>query len=135
MVSWATNNQGYSMGKWILGICLMSMSFLGSGCKEARNRIADKEKGSIQDTTNVINECDQFLRDYEGWVKNYIALIKRYQQNPKDKTIIADYQIMVGQIGQWDHRSRQCIKDSAILKRYVELQEMLNEYAVQVVSN
>jgi|Laugresu1bdmlbsd_1035121.scaffolds.fasta_scaffold74920_2 hypothetical protein len=123
------------MGTWILGICIVSMSFLGSGCKEAKNRIAGKEKGSIKDTTNIINECDQFLQDYEGWVKNYIILIKRFQQNPKDKTIIADYQIMVGQIGQWDHRSRQCIKDSAILKRYVELQEMLNEYAVQVVSN
>jgi hypothetical protein len=81
-----------------------------------------------------MNECDQFLRDYEGWVKNYITLIKRFQQNPKDKTIIADYQIMVGQIGQWDNRSRQCIRDSAILKRYVELQEMLNDYAVKVVS-
>ncbi len=123
------------MGKWILGLCIVSMSFLGSGCKEAKNRIADKEKGSIKDTTNVINECDQFLQDYEGWVKKYIALIKRFQQNPKDKTIIDDYQIMVGQIGQWDNRSRQCIKDSAILKRYVELQEMLNEYAVQVVNN
>lgn len=122
------------MGKWILGLCIVSMSFLGSGCKEAKNRIADKEIGSIKDTTNVINECDQFLRDYEGWVKNYITLIKRFQQNPKDKTIIADYQIMVGQIGQWDNRSRQCIKDSAILKRYVELQEMLNEYAVQVAN-
>jgi len=120
------------MGKWILGLCIVSMSFLGSGCKEAKNRIADKEKGSIKDTTNVISECDQFLLDYEGWVKKYIALIKRFQLNPKDKTIIDDYQIMVGQIGQWDNRSRQCIKDSAILKRYVELQEMLNEYAVQV---
>lgn len=123
------------MGKWILGLCIVSMSFLGSGCKEAKNRIADKEKGSIKDSTNVINECDQFLQDYEGWVKKYIALIKRFQQNPKDKTIIDDYQIMVGQIGQWDNRSRQCIKDSAILKRYVELQEMLNSHAVQVVSN
>ena len=122
------------MGKWILGLCIVSISFLGSGCKEAKNRIADKEKGSIKDTTNVINECDQFLQDYEGWVKKYIALIKRFQQNPKDKTIIDDYQIMVGQIGQWDNRSRQCIKDSAILKRYVELQEMLNEYAVQVAN-
>ncbi len=120
------------MGKWILGICIVSMSFLGSGCKEAKNRIAGKEKGSIKDTTNVINECDQFLQDYEVWVKNYITLIKRFQQNPKDKTIIADYQIMIGQIGQWDNQSRKCIKDSAILKRYVELQEMLNEYAVQV---
>ena len=123
------------MGKWILGLCIVSMSFLGSGCKEAKNRIADKEKGSIKDTTNVINECDQFLLDYEGWVKKYITLIKRFQQNPKDKTIIDDYQIMVGQIGQWDNRSRQCIKDSAILKRYVELQEMLNSHAVQVVNN
>ena len=122
------------MGKWILGICIVSMSFLGSGCKEVKNRIAEKEKGSLKDTTNVINECDQFLRDYEGWVKNYITLIKRFQQNPKDKNIIADYKIMVGQIGQWDNRSRQCIKDSAILKRYVELQEMLNDYAVQVAN-
>ena len=120
------------MGKWILGICIVSMVFLGSGCKEVKNRIAEKEKGSLKDTTNVISECDQFLRDYEVWVKNYITLIKRFQQNPKDKNIIADYQIMVGQIGQWDNQSRKCIKDSAILKRYVELQEMLNEYAVQV---
>ena len=122
------------MGKWILGICIVSMVFLGSGCKEAKNRIAEKEKGLLKDTTNVINECDQFLQDYEVWVKNYITLIKRFQQNPKDKTIIADYQIMIGQIGQWDNRSRQCIKDSAILKRYVELQEMLNDYAVQVAN-
>lgn len=122
------------MGKWILCICIVSMSLLGSGCKEVKNRIAEKEKESIQDSNNFINECDQFLRDYEGWVKNYITLLQRFQQNPKDKTIIADYQIMVGQIGQWDNRSRQCIKDSAILKRYVELQELLNDYAVQVVS-
>lgn len=123
------------MGKWILGICIVSMSFMGSGCKKTKNTKAEKGTVSIVDSTNTINECDQFLRDYEGWVKKYIVLIKRFQQNPKDKTIIADYQIMVGQIGQWDNRSRQCIKDSAILKRYVELQEMLNDYAVRVVSN
>jgi hypothetical protein len=123
------------MGKWILGICIVSMSFMGSGCKKTKNTKAEKGTVSIVDSTNTMNECDQFLRDYEGWVKKYIVLIKRFQQNPKDKTIIADYQIMVGQIGQWDNRSRQCIKDSAILKRYVELQEMLNDYAVKVVSN
>jgi hypothetical protein len=123
------------MGKWILGICIVSMSFMGSGCKKTKNTKAEKGTVSIVDSTNTMNECDQFLRDYEGWVKKYIVLIKRFQQNPKDKTIIADYQIMVGQIGQWDNRSRQCIKDSAILKRYVELQEMLNDYAVRVVSN
>jgi hypothetical protein len=122
------------MGKWILGICIVSMSFMGSGCKKTKNTKAEKGTVSIVDSTNTINECDQFLRDYEGWVKKYIVLIKRFQENPKDKTIIADYQIMVGQIGQWDNRSRQCIKDSAILKRYVELQEMLNDYAVKVVS-
>ena len=120
------------MGKWILSICIVSMSFMGSGCKKTKNTKAEEDKASIIHSTNTMNECDQFLRDYEGWVKKYIILIKRFQQNPKDKTIIADYQIMVGQIGQWDNRSRQCIKDSAILKRYVELQEMLNDYAVQV---
>ncbi len=123
------------MGKWILSICIVSMSFLGSGCKEAKNRIADKAIGSIQDSTNNKNECDQFLQDYEEWVNNYISLIKRFQQNPNDKTIIDDYQIMVGQINVWDLQSRTCIKDSEILKRYVELQEMLNDHAVQVANN
>jgi predicted DNA-binding protein YlxM (UPF0122 family) len=120
------------MGKWILSICIVSMSFLGSGCKEIKNTIAEKEEGSKKATTANINECDQFLQDYEGWVNRYIAILKRFQQNPKDKTIIEDYQVMVGQIRQWDNRSIQCIKDSAILKRYVELQEMLNDHAVQV---
>ncbi len=123
------------MGKWILSICIVSMSFMGLGCKKTKNTKAEEGKVSIVASTNTMSECDQFLQDYEGWVKKYIVLIKRFQQHPKDKTIIADYQIMVGQIGLWDNRSRQCIKDSAILKRYVELQEMLNDYAVRVVSN
>ena len=113
------------------------------GCSESQHAIPQTDKGLAGKHTfaatsgkNVtVSECDQFLQDYEGWVKNYIVLIKRFQQNPKDKTIIADYQEMVGQIGTWDKRSRTCIKDPVILKRYVELQEMLNDHAVKVVSN
>lgn len=123
------------MGKWILCICIALMSIVNSGCKENKNTIAEKETGSKKIVTENISECDQFLKDYEGWVKKYIDLIKRFQQNPKDKTIIDDYQIMIGQINVWDIQSRTCIKDSAILKRYVELQEMLNEHAVQVANN
>jgi hypothetical protein len=114
-----------------------------TGCPESQKETlpADKALGenitipSGNSSFSTMNECDEFIRDYEAWVNNYVSILKRFQKNPKDKTIIADYQIMVGQIGQWDNRSRQCIKDSAILKRYVELQEMLNDHAVQVVSN
>ena len=89
----------------------------------------------VSDTikTVMFNECEQFLQDYENWVKNYISLIERYQQNPNDRTIMKDYENMVGQIRTWDIRSRTCINDTAILHRYFQLQELLKEHAKKVL--
>lgn len=127
------------MGKWILIICLISLCYAGTGCtdstvKKSGEPIVELGSTSVNDTNNIpqLDECEQFLRDYEAWVNTYINLIKRYQKNPKDKTIIEDYEKMLAEIGKWDIRSRECMKDSAIRTRYVELQEMLNGYAVQV---
>jgi len=131
---------GYYMGKLIVLIGVFLIWFSESGCSDSKvnkseKPIVDIGGTSINDT--IINSqhfgCEQFLRDYEAWVNTYINLIKRYQKNPKDKTIIEDYEKMLAEIGKWDIRSRECMKDSAIRIKYVELQEMLNGYAVQVV--
>jgi|688.fasta_scaffold1373979_1 hypothetical protein len=111
-----------------------------SSCTESKvERVAPRaimaSKDIVSDTikTVMFNECEQFLRDYEKWVKNYIILIERYQQNPNDKTIMKDYEGMVRQIRTWDIRSRTCINDTAILHRYFQLQELLKEHAKKVL--
>ena len=42
--------------------------------------------------------------------------------------------LLIGCLTYFFEDTSPFIKDSAILKRYVELQELLNDYAVQVVS-
>jgi len=127
------------MGKWILIICLISLCHTGTGCTDSKVKksgepIVDIGGTSIndKDITPQLDECEQFLRDYEAWVKLYINLIQRYRNNPQDKTIIEDYEKMIAEIGKWDIRSRECIKDSAVLIKYEELQEQLNDNAIQV---
>ena len=111
-----------------------------SSCTESKveqvaSRAIMASNDIVSDTikTVMFNECEQFLQDYEKWVKNYIILIERYQQNPNDKTIMKDYENMVGQIRTWDIRSRTCINDTAILHRYFKLQELLKEHAKKVL--
>lgn len=128
------------MGTWIQVLCFFICSIIMSSCTESKvERVAPRaimaSKDIVSDTikTVMFNECEQFLRDYEKWVKNYIILIERYQQNPNDKTIMKDYEGMVRQIRTWDIRSRTCINDTAILHRYFQLQELLKEHAKKVL--
>jgi hypothetical protein len=128
------------MGNWALVYCFVSFSIIFSGCPKAKVEVIDPKPSTV--STNLVsdtmkpvlyNECDQFLQDYEKWVQSYIALIERYQKNPQDKTIMKDYENMVGQIRTWDIRSRTCINDTAILYRYFQLQELLKEHAKKVL--
>lgn len=130
---------GYCMGKLIVLIGVFLIWFSESGCSDSKVNKSDKPIVDIGGTSindTIINSqhdgCEQFLRDYESWVNTYINLIKRYQKNPKDKSIIEDYEKMLAEIGKWDIRSRQCIKDSAVFIKYEKLQEQLNTYAIKV---
>ena len=128
------------MGTWIQVLCFFICSIIISSCTESKvertmPQAMRASSAIVSDTikTVMFNECEQFLQDYENWVKNYISLIERYQQNPNDRTIMKDYEGMVRQIGTWDIRSRTCINDEAILQRYFQLQELLKEHAKKVL--
>jgi len=122
------------MGKWVLLFCCLSCSIIVSGCPKEKVEVINPKSSTastslITDTVKPVlyNECDQFLQDYEKWVISYIALIERYQKNPQDRTIMNDYESMVGQIGTWDIRSRSCIKDMSVRNRYLQLQELITD--------
>lgn len=128
------------MGRWIQFLCLFLCSIIISSCTESKveRTFPQAMRASstiVSDTIQPVmfNECEQFLQDYEKWVKSYIILIERYQQHPNDKTIMKDYEGMVRQIRTWDIRSRTCINDEAVLQRYFQLQDLLKEHAKKVL--
>ena len=59
---------------------------------------------SINDSTGT-EEWKQFLKDYEAWVDDYIAIVKKYKDNPTDMSILTDYTNMVSEMADWAERA------------------------------
>lgn len=55
-------------------------------------------------------EWRQFIKEYEAWVDNYIAIVQKYQKNPTDASIMSDYTKMIAEAKDWTERAEK-IKD------------------------
>ncbi len=55
----------------------------------------------------------QFLKDYEAWVDDYIKIIKKYNANPNDMTIFADYTKMLSKSAEWAERADEIEEELA----------------------
>lgn len=77
--------------------------------------VTDEDDSSVNETTvsttgKVTTTGDdtkwkQFLKDYEAWVDDYIALIEKYKNNPADMSIVSDYTEMVSEMADWSKRA------------------------------
>lgn len=69
-------------------------------------------------------EWKQFLKEYEAWVDRYVKLLKKYQDNPADMTIMSDYMEMLGEMAEWSEKAgdieADLVNDSAALKEYLD---------------
>ena len=77
--------------------------------------LTDEDDSSVDETASSETENDtttgddaewkQFLKDYEAWVDDYIAIVKKYKDNPSDMTILSDYTEMVSEMADWTERA------------------------------
>jgi len=66
------------------------------------NESADE---STEETSDGDEEWRQFLKDYEAWVDNYVEIVKKYNENPADLSILADYTKLVSEMSDWTERA------------------------------
>ena len=62
-----------------------------------------------------------FLKEYEQWADEYIALVKKYKNNPQDMSILADYTKMVSEMSDWSSKASDLkdeLKDSEALAEF-----------------
>ena len=58
-----------------------------------------------KDSTSDDAEWKQFLKDYEAWVDDYIEIVKKYNNNPTDMSILSDYTEMVSEMAEWSEKA------------------------------
>ena len=65
------------------------------------------EESNASEKEPVVDDAEwkQFLKDYEAWVDDYIALVKKYKANPTDLTILSDYTKMAAEMSDWSARA------------------------------
>jgi len=93
---------------------------------ENTREIAQEENKTLQtnqpDEDNPSVSCDDFLKDYERFMEKYIRIIKKYQANPRDATIMTDYFTILSEATVWASYDQKCIEDPKFLTKYTEIQ-------------
>ena len=88
----------------------MSMAACAGGETQTN---AKTEESSVAGTASTSDNAQwkQFLKDYEAWVDDYIALMKKYEANPTDASILADYTEMMNEVASWTTRAEEVQKE------------------------
>lgn len=77
----------------------------------------EDESASVSST-----DCDKFLKGYEKFMLEYISVLKKYQKNPNDPSIISDYTSMMSKANEWAEKTANCANDSKYAAKLIEIQ-------------
>lgn len=88
---------------------VMVLSFFAcgetTGNKPVTNTNSVTERSET--TSNSEKEWKKFLNDYEDWVDDYVAILKKYQNNPTDMSILSDYADMMTELADWQSKTEK----------------------------
>lgn len=114
--------------KKVLSLFLFSVLLLSlTACRKEKNKEANVVSSTVQETTTTTatNAWKQFLIDYDGFVDEYVEIIKKYKENPADMSILSEYTDMVSKASEWSQKAYTLEED-------LEVEESL-EYSAELL--
>lgn len=96
----------------------------------------NEQDPSLSDSTSTedgssnvskIGDCEKFFKEYEEFVDDYIAMFKKYKNNPNDMSLMQDYTSMVTKASEWTAKIADCKDDKEFAERLIELQMKLTK--------
>ena len=122
----------------ILSVALI-FSFVGcassTNSEEAvvSNESTEVESVEVEPLAETV-EWKQFLKEYEAWVDDYIALLKKYNKNPADMSILSDYMSMMGELTEWQSKTEEVTEElkNASAKELAEYSKELARIAAKI---
>lgn len=91
--------------------------------------LEDLEKASeeLLEASDVepAKNCEEFVDQYEAWMDDYLGLMEKYQKNPMDAALSAEYlkvsQEAIGWMSQWNGPLITCAGQEKYEKRFDEI--------------
>lgn len=98
----------------VLGLVLIMVLSLAA-CGDDGAAVTPDGVGGSDTTTNTTAEAEwkKFLKDYENWVDDYIALLAKYQADPTDTSILSDYTEMAAELTEWTGKTEEVADELA----------------------
>ena len=56
-------------------------------------------------SSKEVYDWKQFIQDYENWMNRYIDFMKKYNANPTDMSLLADYLSLVSEMSEWSEKA------------------------------
>ena len=121
--------------KRLLALALSLVLVLSlAACGSNETPSADDSKNpAVSGSTSENEEWKQFLKEYDEWVDDYIEIVKKYEANPTDTTILTDYTEMASKVADWAERAEKIEQEladtEAALEYSAELLKIANKLA------
>jgi len=96
---------------------------------EATESEATEEEASSDESTSG-TDCNKWLDDYEAYMDDYVALVKKYQANPTDMTIMQEYTSMAQKAQSMASSTPEdCAGDAAFAARLAKISAKMSAAA------
>lgn len=96
------------------------------------SEIVEEKFSSESSSMNSSGDCDQFLKGYEKYMKDYIAIIKKYKNNPYDDSIVAEYNALLSEASDWTSKTADCAEDEEFAADFAEIQMKIANAASEI---
>ena len=91
-----------------------------SGEEEFDSESSSNSESNEMSSSSV--DCDEFLEEYEEFMDEYIAIIKKMQKNPDDMSVMTDYTSMMTEATEWTEKTADCAADAQFASKFAEIQ-------------
>jgi hypothetical protein len=80
---------------------------------------SNSESGEASSSTG---DCDEFLEGYEKFMNQYIAVLKKYKNDPTDTSILSEYTSIMTEATEWSAKTKDCATDPKFAAKFTSIQ-------------
>ena len=101
--------------------------------ENAQSDVADS--GSTEQSDQEVGDdsgsnCDDWLDDYESYIDDYIVMLKKYQSNPTDMSIMQEYQSMMQKAQSMSQNTPEdCASDAGFVTKMAKISAKMSRAA------
>ncbi len=89
------------------------------------NNLQTESNSIAQTSAASSSSCQQWLKDYDSWVTNYISFMRKYKKNPADASMLSDYSRLTSEMSKWSKGNSGC-NDAASIARITQIANRMN---------